>query len=312
MGRGYTGTPNALAAGTVKTQLAALLGFINTHVGAAAGAHNASAIAATVHSFISATNVQSQLQQIVSALTSTASPSGASRIGVSDSTQLNASDVEGALAEMVSAFAADHQRGNETNPGLHKTIRQPNLGGSKALLWDSLGTGGASARFRVYADTSSIWFTMNASWTGSAWTRDSTTSSAGGFRFSSVDFETFYQPSGSGTFTTWERRWRLPMVSPTNSAFELAGPTQEIGRLGAAWSNTANSTQTVAAGGSSTFRNRFAATPSSITLSVNYFTVVNTAPQVVAASRDGFGYFGYRSLTAGQWAFWMGSYTATA
>lgn len=307
------GTPNALSAGTVKTQIAALLGFINTHVGATSGAHNASAIAAAVHSFITGTNVQSQLQQIVSALTSTASPSGASRIGVADSAgQLNGVDVESALAELVSAFSADHQRGNETTPGQHKTIRQPNLGGSKALLWDSLGTGGASARFRVYADTTSIWFTMNASWTGSAWTRDSTSASAGGFRFSGADFETFYQPSGTGTFTTWSRRWRLPMASTTNSAFELSGPTQEEGRLGAAWSNTASSTQTVAAGGSSTFRSRFAATPSSITLSVNYFTVVNTAPQIVAASRDGFGYYGYRSLTAGQWAFWMGSYTATA
>lgn len=307
------GTPNALSAGTVKAQLAALLGFVNAHVSATSGAHNASAIAATVHSFITGTNVQSQLQQIVSALTSTASPSGASRIGVVDSAgQLNGADVESALAELVSAFSADHQRGNETTPGQHKTIRQPNLGGSKALLWDSLGTGGASARFRVYADTTSIWFTMNASWTGSAWTRDSTGASAGGFRFSGADFETFYQPSGTGTFTTWARRWRLPMASTTNSAFELSGPTQEEGRLGAAWSNTANSTQTVAAGGSSTFRSRFAATPSSITLSVNYFTVINTTPQIVAATRDGFGYFGYRSLTAGQWAYWMGTYTASA
>jgi len=223
-----------------------------------------------------------------------------------------AANVEDALAEMMSGFRVDHYQTSATEGGQHKAIHQPNFGGTKALLWDSLGNGGAGAHFRVYADTSSVWFTVNASWTGSAWTRDSIVNGAAGYRFSGADFEMFYQSAGTGTFTTFERRWRLPMSAATNSAFELTGEMQEQGRLGTAWSNTASSTQNVAAGGSCTFRSRFAATPSSITLAVNYFTVENTAPNVVAASRDGFGYYGYRSLNAGQYCFWMGTYTATA
>jgi hypothetical protein len=68
----------------------------------------------------------------------------------------------------------------------------------------------------------------------------------------------------------------------------------------------------IAAGGSVTFRNRFPATPSSITLSTNYYTVDNGLPSVVAATRDGFGFYGYRTLNAGQWAYWMGTYNAIA
>ncbi|MBN1606021.1 MAG: hypothetical protein JW940_05280, partial [Polyangiaceae bacterium] len=199
-----------------------------------------------------------------------------------------------------------------TSAGQHGTIRQPNLGGNKALLWDSQGNGGAAARFRVYADSSSVWFTVNASWDGSAWSRDITSFGGAGYRLSAGDFEMFYQPSGTGTFTSFERRWRLPMSSTTNSAFEMSGTIQEQGRLGAGWSNTSVSSQSVATCGAVTFRNRFSATPSSITCTVNYYTVDNTPPTVVASNRDGFGYYGYRTLNAGQWAFWVGSYTATA
>jgi len=352
------GTPNALASGTVDAQLSGLLGFFNAHQGAVTGAHNASAIAATPHGFISGTNVQSQLQELVTDLGATAAgqagsqrvgsealagspnalPAGAVKdqlaallgfinvhltqytdahdavnISVADyASNFAAANAEDALAEMMSGFRVDHYQTSATEGGQHKAIHQPNLGGTKALLWDSLGNGGTGAHFRVYADTSSVWFTVNASWTGSAWTRDSIVNGAAGYRFSGADFEMFYQSAGTGTFTTFERRWRLPMSAATNSAFELTGEMQEQGRLGTAWSNTASSTQNVAAGGSCTFRSRFAATPSSITLAVNYFTVENTAPNVVAASRDGFGYYGYRSLNAGQYCFWMGTYTATA
>jgi len=74
----------------------------------------------------------------------------------------NAANVETSLAEVLDAYESDHFRGNEANPGQHRAIRQPNLGGTKALLWDSLGNGGTGAHLRVYADTDSIWFTLNA------------------------------------------------------------------------------------------------------------------------------------------------------
>jgi hypothetical protein len=76
------GAPNALPAGTVDGQLAQLLGWLNTHLAAAARAHAASAIAAAPHNAITATNVQAQLQEIVTDLAAaTAGAAGATLVG---------------------------------------------------------------------------------------------------------------------------------------------------------------------------------------------------------------------------------------
>ena len=76
------GTPHTLAAGTVDAQLSQTLAWLNAHEGAAAGAHAASAISATPHSFVAATSVQAQLQEIATDLQSQANPaSGASLVG---------------------------------------------------------------------------------------------------------------------------------------------------------------------------------------------------------------------------------------
>jgi ribosomal protein L30E len=79
---------------------------------------------------------------------------------------LNAANVEAALAEILDAVEGDHFKGNEANAGQHRTIRIPSLGGTKALILDSNASGTASTRLRIYADTGSIWFTLNASWDG--------------------------------------------------------------------------------------------------------------------------------------------------
>lgn len=76
------GTPNALPAGNVDGQLSQLLGWLNSHVGAASGAHAASAITAAVHNYIAGTSVQAQLQEIVTTLLAqTAGTPGSLRIG---------------------------------------------------------------------------------------------------------------------------------------------------------------------------------------------------------------------------------------
>jgi hypothetical protein len=353
------GAPNALPAGSVKSQLAQLLGFLNTHVSAPTGAHNAAAIAATPHNNVSATNVQSQLQEIVTDLvaTSAAAPGAglvgvdaiagaptaiaagtlraalvtllgslnghvnqaagahaASAISVADAgNNLNAANVETALAEVLDAYEGDHFRGNEANPGQHRTIRQPNLGGTKALLWDAQGNGGIGARLRVYADSDNIWFTLNASWNGSAWARDSTSYFAGGFRFSRLDFEFMHEDSFAATFTTWTRRWVLPMSSTVNSAFELTGSVQETGRLGLEWTNADTALHTLALGGAVTFRNRFPAAPSSITLTPSSVGGgFSGNPSTFSVDRDGFGFFSFQSMTGLQNMYWFGRYTAVA
>jgi len=100
------GTPNALPAGNVDGQLSQLLTWLNNHVGAAAGAHAASAIAAAVHNYIAGTSVQAQLQEIVTTLLSqTAGTPGSSRIGADAVTgtpnALAAGTVDGQLATLL-------------------------------------------------------------------------------------------------------------------------------------------------------------------------------------------------------------------
>jgi hypothetical protein len=75
------GVPHALAASSVDAHLTAILGWLNGHVGAAAGAHAATAISATPHAFVATKNVQSQLQELAADLQSAAAAQGAALIG---------------------------------------------------------------------------------------------------------------------------------------------------------------------------------------------------------------------------------------
>ena len=80
---GVAGIPNTLAPGSVDSQLAGLLGFLNNHQGAFTGAHAASAISAQPFGTVAAANVQAQLFEIVSDYASdTPGPCGADLIGL--------------------------------------------------------------------------------------------------------------------------------------------------------------------------------------------------------------------------------------
>lgn len=352
------GTPNALPAGNVDGQLSQLLGWLNSHVGAAAGAHAASAISAAVHNYIAGTSVQAQLQEIVTTLLSqTAGTPGSSRIGADAVTgtpnalaagtvdaqlstllgsvnshinnatgahaasaisvadagnNLNAANVEAALAEIIDALEGDHYRGNETNAGQHRTIHQPNMGTGKVLLWEAIGVGAAATRFRVYADSDSMWFVLNASWNGTAWARDSTSWFCGGFRFSRQEFEFLHEDTFAATFTTWNRTWLLPFRGSPNSAFVTTGAITEIGRLGIETHNTYNATRNMAMGGANTFRSRFPATPSSITFAQTSAYNFTGTPSLFDADRDGFGFYSYQNVASNSTIYWFGTYTAVA
>jgi hypothetical protein len=256
------GAPTAIAAGTLRAALVTLLGGLNGHVNQASGAHAASAVS------------------------------------VADSgNNLNAANVEAALAEILDAVEGDHFRGNEANAGQHRAIRQPPLGGTKALILDSNASGAAATHLRIYADGSSVWFTLNASWDGAQWVRDSGGTFCGAFRFARNEIEFLHEDSFAATFTTWTRTWRLPMSSTVNSAFELTGTVREVGRVGMEWSNADSATRSLAGGGSVTFRNRFPATPSSITFSaLNTSSGFSGSPSSYFADRDGFGVFSYQTM----------------
>lgn len=78
---GVPGNPNPLGPGSVASQLGALLGLLNGHVAAVSGAHAASAISATPHSYITTTSVQAQLQSMVAALADQTAAAGSTRVG---------------------------------------------------------------------------------------------------------------------------------------------------------------------------------------------------------------------------------------
>ncbi|WP_426747448.1 hypothetical protein VZQ01_08225 [Myxococcus faecalis] len=355
------GTPNLLPAGTVDAQLSSLLGFLNTHQGAATGAHHASAVGATPHGYVSGTSVQAQLQEVVTRLgETTANSPGSSRVGgdalagtphalpasslrqqvaallgflnghitqsadghaasavsVADAGNLlTAGTVEAALAEVLAAFSGGHFRGNEEAAGQHKAIVQPVLGAGRVLLLDAQGAGGAAARLRLYADSDSVWFTLNAAWNGSAWARDTTGAAAAGFRLSRNEAEFLHDASLTATFASWTRTLRLPLSSTaSNTSFELAGSVREVGRLGLQFSNSDTAAHdSLSGGGSVTFRSRFPTAPSSITLSPYAFAgsfVGN--PTVMVPDRDGFAFYTHQTLPGLASTYWFGSYTAVA
>lgn len=219
-------------------------------------------------------------------------------------------DVGAALFEIVSALGVGHFRGNQTNRGQHRAIVQPNLGGTKALLWDSLGNGGPSARLRVYAEVDSIWFTVNAAWGANAWVKDTTAYFAGGFRFSRNDFEILQDATTNVlSFTSWGRSMRLPMGS---SAFEATGSIQETGRCGVKpWNPLTAATFTVG-GATTNFRCRFPSTPSSVTLTMRGVSPASgVVTSVDTITRDGFALTVYHpTMPASTSGYWYGDYTA--
>lgn len=271
------GAPFALAPGNVDGQLASLLGFLNAHLSAASGAHSASAV-----------NV------------------------VDAGGNLNATNVEAALAEAIDAFEGDHFRANEASGGQHRTVRQPVLPGTKALLWDAQGVGAQGMRFRVYLDATSVWFTLNAAWNGAAWARDEGNLLSSGFRFSRGDFEFLQEHTFAATFPAWSRTWRLPMTAG-GTGFEMTGPVLEVGRLGLAWTNADAVVRNLSAGGSVTFRNRFPGQPSSITLSpLSQSAAFVGNPSVFVPDRDGFAFVSSQSVAGLGFIFWLGTYSALA
>ena len=225
---------------------------------------------------------------------------------------LDADNVEAALLEILQAFEVQHYLGSSFNPGQHRTIRQPDLGTGRVMLFDSRGNGAQSARFRIFADGDDVWFTMNADWEDNQWEKDSPGNS-GGFRFGRTEFEILHDDTSGTTFTEWSNRWRLPMNVNINSAFEAYGDIQEHGRVGMRSTNSYSATRWISMGGCVTFRVRFPATPSSITLtetesSDNW----SGTPTVIDANRDGFAYYDVQQTASSTSTWWYSNYTAIA
>jgi hypothetical protein len=237
----------------------------------------------------------------------------ASAVAVADAGGLlKASQVEGALAEILGAFGEGHVRSNEgEDAGLHRAIRQPVLGAGRVLLFESGVTGATETRLRIYGDNGSIWVTFNAAWNGSAWARDTPSFYAGGARFARHEFALLHDDLLAPAFADFAKQWTLRMNAQVNSGFETLGAIREVGRLGLHTRNPTLTVANVSTGTAVTFRSRFPATPSSITLAPTSTFKLPT-PSVFDPDRDGFGVFVHASLTADSVAYWFGTYTAVA
>ena len=275
---GVPGTPLAMAAGSVDAQLGQLLGFLNAHLAARSEAHPAAAISLL--------------------------DSGGAFTGT------NAAAI---LLELISAFNADHYRGNESSPGQHKTIHQPVLGSGRVLLWDARGTGAAAARARFYLDGTSLWITLNARWDGTQWVRD-TADHCGGLRLSKDDFELMqYAGTTPAAFTTWQKRWTLSMNGIVNTAFETTALVAETGHVSLESTNTSAAAASIAMGCAVTFRTRLPAAPSSVTFSSLVTSPGWTGtPTVYRSTRDGLNIYAFSLTDPGRAAWWHGTFLAVA
>ena len=262
-------------------------------------------------------NVDSHIAGILSALnghiTQQTDIHPALGITVFDSQErLIAAHVEDALQEILEGFEAEHYRQNQTNAGQHRTIRQPDLGSGRVLLFHSRGVGSEYSQLRVFADSTEVWFTVNANWDGEKWVKD-TLGTSGGIRLERANIRFIHHYDFTDlNFTDWPDTWRIPMSSTTNSAMEVYGDVQEIGRVGIRATNPLSSGATISAGGTVTFRNRFPAAPSSISFTYLESSNWSTAPGVAQPDRDGFSYYAYQYLNSNVTGWWYGKYTAIA
>jgi hypothetical protein len=99
-----------------------------------------------------------------------------------------------------------------------------------------------------------------------------------------------------------------------NAGFETTGPIRDTGRIAIYSTNTSSTIQGVVVGGSATFRNRFAAAPTSITLASDAVSAsLTAAPYVFKPDRDGFSLVASQpNATAASNLWWVGRYTAIA
>lgn len=238
----------------------------------------------------------------------------AAAVSVTDGAErFNGVNVEDALYEGAAAFESGHFRSNEGNAGQHRLIRQPYLDAGRSLVWDSAGHDSPGSHLRVYLDEDGAWFVFNAIWDGSGWQKQSIFDPAGGMRLSATGIELLHEGTSLSWFTDWVRTLRVALDDPTsNSGFQSTGAVREVGRCGSRMRNAEADTRSLAAGHGVTFRSRFSANPSSITLTPLYVSPNIPAVTADGVTVDGFSFWMTANVAANSSVLWFGTYTAIA
>lgn len=295
------GAPNSLSAGTVRSQLDALLGHINAHINLASAAHAASAVsyAGGANWADGTTNpaatVEAQLDKIVADLVATA---GAARVGAGASgnlpagtvrSQLDALDATSVRTNVANTFTATQTvngAAGDTNAALATTVAPS----TRKLLWEVQAGGAMKVRF--YAGLDGSWeVTCNARWDGTQWVRDTSGNNSSMLRMDRFNFALNRKiPSGNFADGSWDGSWDVNI--PANGANSWNtddwfgnGQTTSYAAIQATDSENGN------LGTGCTWKHRFSATPSSITFASQSETGVDSGPFSFAASAIGTGVF---------------------
>jgi hypothetical protein len=296
-----SGSPNSLSAGTVRSQLDALLGHINAHINDATDAHAASAIGyagggnwadGTTNP---ATTVEAQLDKIVSDLVATA---GAARVGAAASgnlpagtvrSQLDALDATSVRTNVANTFTALQTlngAAGDTNAALATTAAPS----TRKLLWEVQA--GGSMKVRFYAGLDGSWeVTCNARWDGTQWVRDVSGNNSSRLRMDRFNFTLERKiPSGNFADGTWDGSWDINIPANGLNSWNTDdwfgnGQTTSYAAVQATESDNGN------LGAGCTWKHRFSATPSSITFATQSIIGVSSGPFSFAASEIGTGVF---------------------
>lgn len=295
-----SGAPNSLSPGSVRSQLDALLGFINGHINLGTNAHAAAAIAyagggnwadGTTNP---PTTVENQLDKVVADLVT----DGAARIGASASGNLSPGTVRSQLDELdatsvrtnvANTFTASQTLNGATGDTSAAliTTETPSI---RKLLWEVQAGGLMKVRF--YASIDGSWeVTCNAAWDGTQWVRDQFGNNASQLRMDRFNFTLRRKlPSGNFADGTWDGSWDINL--PTNGLNSWNtddwfgnGQTTSYAAIQAQESDNGN------LGSGCTWKHRFSATPSSITFATQSTLGVASGPFAFAQSNIGTGVF---------------------
>lgn len=213
--------PSTIGAGTLYSQIVTLLTDLQSHVNASSGAHAASAVSygggavwadGTTNP---STNVESQLDKIISDLTGTL---GSSKIKGS---AVGSDLVAGTLGAQITSLVTDWlklSRANAVTGSNTFSAAQVMNGASgdtqaalqttstvttRKLLWESSTNLGTGMKLRLYAGTG-FELTVNALWGGTNWSKDASSNAASLFNLTKSNLTLYTRDSAAGgTWTSW-------------------------------------------------------------------------------------------------------------
>jgi hypothetical protein len=313
----------------VKSQLDAVLGFINSHINNASGAHAASAVSyagggnwadGTTNP---ATTVEAQLDKLVADLVAAA---GAARIGAAAAGSIPAGTVRSQLDFVMANAGASPNAPNtwsalqtmngaagDTNGALATTAAPT----TRKLLWEFAIN--ASYKGRLYSSTSfngAFEFTLNARWDGANWVRDSASNPglfAEKWTFHNYEWRVDVKTASAASFadSAWDGFFKVefPFAAPGNITLTSSGQLEASGTCNSYIAAQAQQAGNGNLGGGAPWKRQFPATPSSITFSTISTSNVSSGPFSFAASRFGTG--GFVSAGAGSTTWFYTDVTAS-